>query len=762
MNTAPATASFEVGYRPKQNIPEEFKDREWAIRNVDWCIAMSPIYWKNYDNHLYDIYNGIYKDEDYNNITKTYGIEFPAGKIKHIPLVRPLLNVLEGEYEQRPINFQIRADDNDAINSKLEKLSNSLLDAIVQLIRSGENVDVKMDTLEKYYKEDFKSELEISADHALQYYIKKHHLERKLKENFIDKMVTGREYYRVQVNRIGEDPVYTPIRPGQLYYSNTNVKWVKDTDWAVYPVRMSPTQILDFYGERMNREDRAKIEDWIDMYYRDSYKLNSVQDADNIIEDTEDWNNFYAAQLGQITVYHVEWKSIRKVYYIENPNKYAPDAPFIKYIPEDKLAKLPGSRKKNLKLRFVQDLWQGIRVGDNIYVDLGKVKYATRDSANPSRVELTFNGPTYSGKVKPYSLIKETEDLQKLYDILHYHKENLIAISGVKGMVMDASQIPDFGVGEFKENLKMWMYYKKLGTAWIDRSQEGADKTFNQFGTYDDTLGPGLQAILAMIQHLEELAGRIIGVNRQRLGAISQREGKATTEHALVQSALSTEPIFGEHGEFMRQALEHILNACKVAWKNGYTSSFISDQYLQQIFTWDPSASLSNFGVYITNLESDKQSIEQLKAFTFQLVQQGLMEFKDFAPLFRKSNLKDIEAQIEVGMERKKRELEEKEKQAAQVEGQLKMAKEKAEIERLQAEVKKLYAESEKLILEAQTDKTKVENEKVTDDKKLALEEKRVSLEQAELASANADAQRASSERRIQQSREIKNQNTKK
>jgi hypothetical protein len=56
-------------------------------------------------------------------------------------------------------------------------------------------------------------------------------------------------------------------------------------------------------------------------------------------------------------------------------------------------------------------------------------------------------------------------------------------------MVMDVSQIPDFDVGDFEENLKRWMYYKKLGIAWIDRSQEGADKSFNQFSTYDDTLG---------------------------------------------------------------------------------------------------------------------------------------------------------------------------------------------------------------------------------------------------------------------------------
>ena len=752
MAQAPGTTSLEVGFRPKQNIPEELKDLEWAQRNVDWCVSMSPIYWKNYDNHLYDLYNGVRKDEDYKHITETYGVEFPAGKIKHIPLVRPLLNVLEGEYEQRPLNFNVRSEDNDSVNMKLEKMSNNLLDSIVEMIRTegGESVDIGMDNLEKYYKEDFQTNREIAAHHALKYYINKHHLERKLKENFVDKIITGKELYRVVINRIGEDPEFVTIRPGQLYWANNNVKWVKECDWAVYPVRMSPTQILDAYGERMNPNDRTKVEDWIDQYYRDSYKLNSYQDADKIIEDTEEWNSYYAALQGMITVYNVEWKSIRKVQYVENPNPHVSDAPFIKF--EDKINNPHGARKKNLQERYVQDLWQGLRIGDDMYVDLGRVKYARRDFSKPSKVYLTFNGPTYSGKIKPYSLVKETEDLQELYDILHYHKENLIAISGVKGMVMDSSQIPDFKQGSFEANIKMWMYYKKLGTAWINRAQEGADTTYNQFGTYDDTMGPGLEAVLAIIAHLEELTGRIVGVNRQRQGSIAQREGKGTTEHALVQSALSTEPIFAEHGEFIRQALEDILDACKVAWKNGYTSSYVSDQYLQQIFTFDPESSNSDFGVYVTDLESDKRSIDELKAFSYQLVQQGMMEFDDLMPLFRKSNLMDIEKQVSTAMARKKKELAEKEGQAQAIQDQMAMAKSQSEIEKLKAEIQKIYAESQQIVMDVQNDTAKISNEAEKDRADIALETKRVALEQAELNASVIDKQND-----IQKKKEISN-----
>lgn len=732
-------SSLAVGNRPLQNIPENLKDILWAKRNVDWCISMSPIYNSREEQELYDRYNGLRSDEAFEHITKTFGIEFPAGKLKHIPLIRPLLNVLQGELEERPNTFIVRAEDTDSINMKLDQLSENLLDDITGVIRSGQPVDIELGNLEKYYKTDFQTKLEIATDHALKSYISRHHLERKFFKNFTDKLITGREYYRVQVNRIGEDPIYTDIRPGTLFYPWDNKEWVKECDWAVHPVQMSPVQVLDAFGEKLDPDDRRKVEDMVDMYSRDSYKLRDEEEADRLLNSAEDYRDYMAHFTNKITVYFVEWKSIRKIYYRQNPNKYAPDAPFTKFIQEDKLHKLRGARRKDLNERYIQELWQGVRIGDDIHVDLGKVKYAPRNLNEPSKVYLTFNGRTYNGSVKQYSLVRMTNDLQDLYDVLHYHKENLIAMSGTKGSYMELSQMPHFGEPEeegedqFTHNLKMFMYYKKLGVAFIDRSKEGADNSYNQFGTYDDTIGSGMNVVLAMIQHIEDIAGRLVGVNRQRLGAITQREGKGTTEHAISQSNLVTETIFNDHDEFVRQAYEDILNACRIAWKNGYTGTYVSDQHMQQIFTLDPEFRLSDFGVHITNRVSDARSIEEIKAFSYQLVQQGMMEFEDVMPLFRKSNLRDIELTITENLARRKREIAEQESQIRQLEQQLRVAKEQGEIQKLNAEVQKLMSEVElnrhKASIEERelsAKETEIANDFQVDSQRLALESKQI------------------------------------
>jgi hypothetical protein len=745
-------ASLSVGVRPKQNIPENLKDEEWAKRNVDWCVSMSPIFVNPPEADLYDRYNGVRSEEAFNHITNTFGIEFPAGKLKHIPLARPLLNVLQGEVEERPLNFIVRAEDTDAVNQKLEQISTQLLDTMVQLIRSGQPLDVQIDQIEKYYKTDFQTELEIGTHHALNAYINKHHLERKFFDCFRDKTITGREYYRVRINRIGEDPIFESIRPGHLYYPWDNKEWVKECDWCVYPMQMTPVQILDSFGEKLEPDDRNRLEDMIDMYSRDSYKLRGADEADRMLNNADDYRDYMSHFTNKITVYFTEWKSIRKVYFIQNPNKYVPGADFVKFIQEDKLEELNGAKRKNLQVRYVQDLWQGVRIGDTIHVDLGKVKYPVRSLSEPSKVYLTFNGPTYNGRVKPYSLVKQTNDLQDLYDVLHYHKENLIAMSGTKGSYMDLSQLPHFGDPEaegdsqFTHNLKMFLYYKKLGVAFIDRAKESADKSFNQFGTYDDTVGQGLNVVLSMIQHIEEIAGRLIGVNRQRLGAIANREGKGTTEHAIMQSNLVTEAIFNEHDEFVRHALEDILNACRITWKNGYTGIYTSDQYTQNIFTLDPSFALSDFGIYITNRFSDARSIGEIKEFAYQMVGKSLLEFEDILPLFRKSNLKDVEKTISKNLETRKKAINEQQQQAAALEMQMRNAREQSEIQKIQAEIQKILSDIQlnQKMAEIEESTLSLKEKELTQDQQnesehLALEAKQLDVASAQKVSSSTE-----------------------
>jgi hypothetical protein len=732
-----------IYYKPKQNIPESQKGPEWVKQNADWIISVIPSRFRNQDDsESYNLFNGVRDDEQWDHITKTYGVEFPAGKIKHIPLVRPLVNELYGEAKERQLNWTVLSADNDSLSSKMEEISNKLLVEIVQGLREEEPIAVKMDSIQKYFKQDFKSELEVAANHVMEDFILNNKLKNVLDESLLDKFITGKEYNKITINRIGEDPIYEDIKPGQLFYANNNKKWVKDCDWAVHPTRMSPVEILDLLGDRMTQEDRQKVESWREMYLKDVYKLDSPWDADRLIEnadqfDSYNWNN--NGQNEKISVYHGQFKSIRKITYLENENKYVPDAPFIKIIAEEQLHELPAGRRKKIKERFIQDLYEFIRVGDDIHIPLGKVKHPIRSSRQPSRVNLSFNGLTFNGVIKPYSLMKVTDDIQNLYDIMHYHKENLIALSGVKGSFMDLSSMPDFGTGKFEDNLKMWFYYKKMGAAFIDRNKKGVDKSFNQYQQYDDTLGPGLDAILGTIQHLEELAGRIVGVNRQRLGSITQRDGKGVTDQAIFQSSLTTEPIFAEHDEFVQESLRDILQACRIAYSEGYTSSYLSNSYEQKIFSVESDFALADFNLYVEDASKDKRSIEEMKAFAFQRAGAGLLELDDISPLFRKGSFRDVEQTLSTNIAKRRAEMQQQQQQQEQLQAQLETAKTQAELEKTKAEIEKLRTEAQENIRKLQLEEESLNIDREYNEGRLSLDSKRVDLEAKQLESTGRE-----------------------
>ena len=168
-----SSRSFGYGFKPKQNIPENQKNEEWCNQNADWCISMSPLWWRQQTDDYYALYNGDRTAKQYEHITKTYGIEMPAGKLKHVPLIRPLITRVLSEAEERQFEFLAHSEDTDSIEQKIQDISSQLLQDIFGIMRDPEaDVDKAMAKLERYYKEEYRSEMEIGVQHFLNQYIR--------------------------------------------------------------------------------------------------------------------------------------------------------------------------------------------------------------------------------------------------------------------------------------------------------------------------------------------------------------------------------------------------------------------------------------------------------------------------------------------------------------------------------------------------------------------------------------------------------------
>src|SRR5690606_35741692 len=169
---------------------------------------------------------------------------------------------------------------------------------------------------------------------------------------------------------------------------------------------------------------------------------------------------------------------------------------------------------------------------------------------------------------------------QYLYNVIMYRMELEIAKAKGKKMVMDLAQIPrSQGM-----NLEKWMYYfDTLGIAFINSFEEGSGKfegqvsQFNQFTAVDMSLSQAVGQYISILNKIEEQCETLMGVSRQRQGAISSNETVGGVERAVVQSSHITEPIFYKHNEVKKHVLTHLIKTAKVVYPNNKKINYILD-----------------------------------------------------------------------------------------------------------------------------------------------------------------------------------------
>jgi len=141
--------------------------------------------------------------------------------------------------------------------------------------------------------------------------------------------------------------------------------------------------------------------------------------------------NITSSYRNRYTVYEVQWLSA---------NKY----------------------EKNGETKYRMDRYRTVRINDSIHILYGKDENVYRDQNYPDDCTLSVNGVIYEdSKGKPYSLVLATANLQDKYNILHFYRDNFIALSGVKGSAIESSIIPEWLGTTPEERFQKFIAYKK-------------------------------------------------------------------------------------------------------------------------------------------------------------------------------------------------------------------------------------------------------------------------------------------------------------
>jgi hypothetical protein len=740
-----------IGYNQNEMYTEKEKDsEEYLVGCIDSAIA-ELIKEKDYLRKAYNYYNGVRDAQQFRHLEDNYGIGTPTS-IEFIPLIRRHVDALVGQHLQNKIKPKVTCKDRPTL-SKIERAKQlAIYEGEVNRLKTQFQtnfdfafsppdqqgaqqvpvdgaVEQELQKLKDEISRNFVSEFEIAAQNVLLHLIQSKSVDmyHKLKTLFLDILIAGQCFYKIQVRHKGETPNIEILNPFDVFFDkNPNSPYVKTCPRVVLRRWMYRDQILNQYGHFFTPDNIDALSSGMPegpnsslMYIR-SEGGGLMSDTSVGIDPMSIYNNDYqhenyASKFNLVPVYEVEWLTTNK-------NTY---------------------KNEEGQTVYRVDRYKGIRVGSNIYIDMGKDEDVIRSVENPYECFNSINGLFYSDRNgKPYSLVLATANLQDKYDILHFYRDTLLANSGVKGDWVDVANLPTFLGQTPTERLLKFKAYKKGGIALINTAQEGRGANHNTvFNGFDDTVpGQAIQAIQLAIQQTEDTCSAITGVFRELLGAIEQNDAVSNVEVGVRQSAVITKQYYQTMDNITTELLLDAINACKESYRDGMVGSLILGDKMQKIFSISPEHfSFTDYDVHIADSGDIIRDMQKIDAITMELIKGGQVDVDIILEGVGAESMTEMKDSVLTAVKKKQAEnnqVQQLTQQLTQAQTQLKQLQQQAqqlEQENQQFKDRGIQIEQQAIQDDYDVRKEQNRNTKEYNDKKIALDQQRVELEKLQV-----------------------------
>lgn len=478
---------------PPQKLPMSKKNQEWREACVNYISGAGNTGHSGFNSDraeemqtYYDLYNSIYNEKDLKYVTNPFKQQdgFPAAA-QDYNIIKPYVDQLLGEETKRSFNFQVCRTSDEATSELQEKAKQMLMDYIMASIQSKMSPEdqqryqqaletgeiMQPEAIQKYVTRDYKDIAESTAYHILQYLKRKLNITHEFYKGWKDALIGGEEIYYVGI--LNGSPHVERVNPMYFdYEKSVDLEYIHDASWCCRKMIMSATDIYDRFYDKMSEKQLNELLELIDQ------KPGSGM-SPQIGKSEMDYNHIKLHRINsftdnpfdsdQITVYHCCWKSFKKIGFVTILN---PETQEIEEFQVDEDYKVTGD-EQNVEWRWIIEVWEGYRIGDDLYIGIQPIEYQHISADNPNSQRLPYTGVVYNNtNSKPRSLVSMMKPLQYMYIVVWYRLE--LAMSRDKGKValIDVTQIPkSMGI-----DVNKWMHYlSALGVAFINPAEEGWD-----------------------------------------------------------------------------------------------------------------------------------------------------------------------------------------------------------------------------------------------------------------------------------------------
>jgi hypothetical protein len=308
-----------------------------------------------------------------------------------------------------------------------------------------------------------------------------------------------------------------------------------------------------------------------------------------------------------------------------------------------------GDKRYSLEWIWVPEVWKGIRIGSDIYVDVGPLQHAYQSLLNPYQVKLPIYGYIYNNRnAFCVSVMDRMKPWQKLYYVLMARLLKLIT--------------QDRGVLTF---LNILMIDKNLGlekTLQLAEDQgiiaynplahaKGAGQNVAMLNTMkvaekiDATNSNVIQHYITLLQFIEQNIKLAAGMSDQRIAQTDARMTATDNYRDTMHSVNMTEPLHAAHDLLWQEILQGMMEMTLsvLGESTGKIRDFLDDDN-KVIIDLDLVSLEDNFRLRIADNSKAFRVLEQVKSLSQALIQNDKASLATLVDLLETENLSEFKA----------------------------------------------------------------------------------------------------------------------
>ena len=694
---------------PRQKLSDKKKTKSWYEENVNFAeniLVTDHNLRASFKNKRtnFNLRANIIDSRDFERFINPDNLDLETlpASFQHVGIENSKINLLLGEYAKRRKEYRayLSASDDEGVTRKettmKDKMTGELMDIIKGTSVSEEEIQKRLQEFDKYLTYDFQDIAEITANKILKREYKQQNLDFTFLRTFEDLLVAGEQI--VYCGVLGGEPVMRRVNTETLFTLGGNSMFIEDSDIIVEYGYKAKGQVVDDYWDELTEKDMDFLETGssassstalglnrdISIYdrYGPDQALALFEPGDNALRTFSGAFDAY----GNVRVLKACWRSRRKI----GKRKYYDEDGDVQYDYVSEGYHIRKDEGEEIKWLWVNEWQQATKIGDDIYVAMGPVPFASKSMVNKSK-----GVPPYIGSVnstndyKVQSLTDVMKPLTYSYDIAYYKRELEIATYKGSFAAINSSMVPSGW------DPKEWIRYATVNKfAWLDPTNEilkgpSQGKAAGAYNTLTATNVPigdpnAIQMYTNLLLEIEATLGKLAGVTGAREGQIQNREAVSNVNREVTQTSHITEKWFAIDANFRKRAMTKFLECCKFAYKeNPKKGQFLLDDMGQVMVQNFDEFCLSDYDVHISNSSADTELYNELKQLSQAAIQNGQATIGDLVAISQSESVQEISRKLQDSAEKIKKEAQEmQEKQLQQQQEAAQMQQQDAQAQR--------------------------------------------------------------------------------